>query len=212
MRKLILIIVVMLISGCASTYFKARYEIHGEYLGESTKNNVVLYEEPRLFIESSPDGVTIDNDRIVVDTNQYKILARIDIVRNFETWDLGFSEYNESWRRYYCPPVVTLTYATLFLLGLTPAPYPCTYETSTSIKRIEQRKRNMIKEMLRKATEIGATHIVYATYNHRSSIESEAIIMPIGNMAMAVGSSAERELPYTGLSGIALRKIVQKQQ
>ena len=202
-------LVIPILSGCASTYFKARYEMHGEYLRQSTKNNIALYEEPRLFIESAPEGMSIENDRIVVDTSQYKILGRIDIVRNFESWDLGFNEFNESWRRYYCPPTIILTYATLFMLAITPAPYPCTYETSTSINRIEERKSNMIKVMLQKATEIGATHIVYAKYTHRRSTEDSAVIIPVGNMEMAVGSSEERELPYTGLSGIALRKIVQ---
>ncbi len=200
------ILTVAILSGCASTYFKARYEIHGEHSEDSIKN-ITLYEKPRLFIESAPQGVSIENDRIIVDISQYKILGRIDVIRNFDSFNLGFIEYNEDWRRNYCPPVVTLTYATLFILVfLTPAPWPCIYETSKSIKRIEERKSNMIKVMLQKATEIGATHIVYAKYTHKKSREGSVIIMPVGNMAMAVGSSEEKELPYTGLSGIALRK------
>ena len=205
MKKIIaIILIVTTMSGCASTYFKARYEMHGEYLVDSPKL-IALNENPRLFIESAPEGVFIEDNKIFVDTNQYRILGRIDVLRNFDSWDLGFVEFNENWRRYYCPGVVALTYTTLLILALTPAPWPCIYETSTSTNRIEERKRNMAEVMIQKAKEIGATHVAYARYTHKKSTESTAIIMPVGNMAMAVGSSEQRELPYTGLTGIALR-------
>ena len=200
------IFIVAILNGCASTYFKARYEKHGEYSEDLIKNSP-SNEKPRLFIESAPQGVSIENDRVVVDTSQYEILGRIDVIRNFDSFNLGFIEYNEDWRRNYCPPVVTLTYATLFILVfLTPAPWPCIYETSKSIKRIEERKRNMIAVMLQKASEIGATHVVYARYTHKKTIEDSAVIVPVGNMAMAYGSAEEKVLPYTGITGIALMK------
>ncbi len=205
MKKIIaIILIVTTMSGCASTYFKARYEMHGEYRVDSP-HVIALNENPRLFIESAPEGVFLQDNSIVVDTNKYQILGRIDVVRNFDSWDIGFIEFNENWRRYYCPGVVALTYATLLIFAWTPAPWPCFYESSTSISRIEERKRNMVKVMIQKARDIGATHVVYAKYTHSKSTAGTAIIMPVGNMAMAVGSSEPIEFPYTGLTGIALR-------
>ena len=199
------IFMVAILNGCASTYFKARYEMHGKYSEDSIKNTP-SNEKPRLFIESAPQGVLIENDRVIVDTSQYEILGRIDVIRNFDSWNLGFREFNEDWRKNYCPTVVTATYATLLILAITPAPWPCIYENSKSAKRIEERKRNMVKVMLQKAAEIGATHVVYARYTHKKSIEDSAVIFPVGNMAMAVGSAEEKVLPYTGITGIALMK------
>jgi hypothetical protein len=196
---------VLVLTGCASTIFQARTDRTGDFfLRDSLKANP---NTPRLYIETAPDDFELNRGKVSYDKIRYEYIGRIYVKRDFEHWRLGFVDFNEAWRRYYCPPVVTLTYATALVpMFLTPLPYFCVYENSASADRIEQRKRYMAFELLKEGKRVGATHIVFASYTgleypdgggNPGTVDNERALQANGGGAVEV---------YTGMIAHAFRR------
>lgn len=193
----------LLLAGCAGSPFHARTDRMGDFfLQDSVKVNPGT---PRLYIESAPDDFELGRGKVSYDKIRYEYLGKVFVKRGFEHWRLGFVDYNETWRRYYCPPVVTATYALAFTPFLTPLPYFCVYENSASARRIEQRKKNMSYALLREGKRIGATHLVFASYTGLSYPADGGDPVEIDNARAALSGGAGVK-PYTGMVAYAFRR------
>ena len=195
---------ILLLSGCASTAFDSRTDL----LGDFSKRDQIkpATATPRLYIETAPDDFEMKDGEITYDKIRYEYVGKIFVKRNFESWRLGYSDFNEPWRKYYCPPVVTLTYALVLTPFLTPLPYYCVYENSSSSSRIEQRKKNMSYELIREGKRIGATHIVFAKYTGIEYPEGAGGPTPTDNGQAATAIGSQTQYPYMGMVAYAFRK------
>ncbi len=195
----------LLLTGCASTVFEARADLAGDFHRHSELHPTD--KTPRLYIENAPEDFALGEDGIVrFDQSKYEYLGKIYVRRNFDRWRIGFVSFNEEWRRYYCPPAMTLTYASGFLLGLTPLPYPCFYEISNAAKRLEERKRNLAYAALERGMWIGATHIIYATYTGIEYPQGEGQIKQIDNGGAVTAIASESHHPYMGMVAHAFKR------
>jgi len=193
------------LTGCASTIFQARTDRTGDFfLRDSVKTNP---HTPRLYIETAPDEFELNRGKVSYDKIRYEYIGRIYVKRDFENWRIGFVDFNEPWRQYYCPPVVTLTYVTgLVPLHFTPLPYFCWYENSSSSDRIEQRKKYMSLELLKEGKRVGATHIVFATYTGLEYPDGGGNASTVDN-ERALNNSGSRGVDlYTGMVAHAFRR------
>ena len=194
----------LLFFGCASTVFDSRTDLLGDF---SRRDNIKPNPNtPRLYIETAPDDFEIKNGDVVYDKIRYEYVGKIFIKRNFEAWRMGYVDYNEPWRKFYCPPVMTFTYATLMIPFLTPLPYPCGYENSASISRIEQRKKYIAYKALEEGQKIGATHIVFAKYTGIQFPEGAGGPSSIDNAVAATAIGSQTQYPYMGMVAYAFRK------
>ena len=195
----------ILLTGCASTVFEGRIDRVGDFHrhGEVTPTD----KTPFLFIESAPDDFALTEDGTVrYDRARYEYLGKIFIRRNFENWRFGFISYNEPWRRYYCPPVMSLTYGTGFLLGVTPLPYFCAYETSNDARRLEERKKHLAWAAIEQGMWAGATHLIYATYTGLENPQGGGAPRKIANTGAITAIASESKYPYMGMMAHAFRK------
>jgi hypothetical protein len=190
--------------GCASTAFDSRTDL----LGDFTKRDQIkpAANTPRLYIETAPDDFEMKGGEIAYDKIRYEYIGKIFIKRNFENWRMGYVDYNETWRKYYCPPIMTLTYATLMVPFLTPLPYFCGYENSASIGRIEERKKFIAYKALEEGKKIGATHIVFAQYTGIEYPEGAGGPAPVDNGQAAIAIGSQTQYPYMGMVAHAFRK------
>jgi hypothetical protein len=194
----------LLFAGCASTVFDSRTDL----LGDFSRHDAVKAgtATPRLYIETAPEDFEMKGGEVVFEKIRYEYLGKIFVKRNFDNWRLGFSDYNEQWRRYYCPPVVTATYGTAFLLFATPLPYFCAYENSTSNPRIEQRKKYMAYAAIEEGMKIGATHLVFAKYTGIEYPEASGAPSTMDNNKAATAVGSETQIPYMGMVAYAFKK------
>jgi hypothetical protein len=194
-----------LLAGCASTVFEARTDRAGDFFKH--KDVTPTDVTPHLYVENAPDDFSIDDDgRVRFDKARYEYLGKIYVRRNFDNWRLGFVSFNETWRRYYCPPVMSLMYGTGFIFGATPLPYFCFYENSNSAKRLEQRKKNLAYAAIEQGMWIGATHIVYATYTGVEYPQGAGQVKQIDNGGAVTAIASESQHPYMGMVAHAFRK------
>lgn len=195
----------LLMTGCASTYFEARADLAGDFHRHGQVNPTD--KTPYLYIESAPDDFALSDEGVVrFDKSKYEYLGKIYVRRNFDQWRMGFVSYNETWRRYYCPPVVTLTYATAFIFAATPFPYPCVYEVSNSAKRLEERKRHLALAAIERGMWIGATHIIYATYTGVEYPQGQGQIKQVDNGGAITAIASESQFPYMGMVAHAFKR------
>lgn len=194
-----------LLAGCASTVFESRIDRVGDFHRHGEVNPTD--KTPFLYIESAPEDFALDEDGTVrYDRSRYEYLGKIFVRRNFETWRFGFVSYNETWRRYYCPPVMSLTYGSAFVLGATPLPYFCAYETSTSARRLEERKKHLAYAAIEQGMWVGATHIIYATYTGIEMPEGSGKPRQIANTGAVTSIASQSQYPYMGMVAYAFRK------
>jgi hypothetical protein len=194
-----------LLAGCASTVFEARADRAGDFFkhGEVTPTDVT----PRLYVENAPDDFNLGTDGVVrFDKSKYEYLGKIYVRRNFDNWRLGYVSFNETWRRFYCPPIMTLMYGTGFILGATPLPYFCFYETSNSASRLEERKKNLAYAAIERGMWIGATHIIYATYTGIEYPQGAGQTRQIENGGAVTAIASESQHPYMGMVAHAFKK------
>jgi hypothetical protein len=193
----------VVLGGCASTVFDSRTDLLGDFSRrESVKPGAAA---PRLYLVTAPDDFEMRNGEVSYDKIRYEYLGRVFVQRNFENWRFAYVEYNESWRRYYCPPVMTLSYGTL-LPFLTPIPYFCAYETSAAIPRIEERKQHIAYKAIEEGRRIGATHLVFANYTGIEFPEGPGGPSPIDNRSAAIAIGSQTQYPYMGMVAHAFRK------
>jgi hypothetical protein len=208
MLILLLLFVASSFIGCASSYFSSTIEPVGQYSGSNFNSNT---ENPRLFLQTTVEGVNVLPDRIEVDTLKYDVIGRIDVYREDGAWFTKFTKYNEEWRRTYCPVSSILTMGTAFVLFFTGI--PCMYEHFDSKSSFEERRNNAIAEMIRKGKEVGATHIVYARFLDNTKLHTETSggfgLLPIsGMMVGSMNSKSDAEIEtfkYSGMVGLAIR-------
>lgn len=194
----------LLFAGCASTVFEGRADLAGNF----HRHDEVQPTDrtPYLYIEDAPNDFALSEDgSIRYDKARYEYLGKIYVRRNFDHWRFGFVNFNEPWRRYYCPPAMTLTYGTV-LPWLTPIPYFCAYETSNSAKRLEERKRNLAYAALERGMWIGATHIVYATYTGLEYPQGAGRAKRVDNGGAVTAIASESQFPYMGMVAHAFRR------
>jgi hypothetical protein len=198
-----LLLAALSLSGCASTVFDSRTDLLGDF---SRWDNIKPgTATPRLYIETAPDDFELKNGEVGYDKIRYEYVGKIFIKRNFESYRLAYVDFNESWRKFYCPPVMTLSYATIVPF-LTPLPYFCGYESSSSIKRIEERKKYIAYKALEEGKKIGATHIVFAKYTGIQYPEGAGGPSPIDNAQAATAIGSQTQYPYMGMVAYAFRK------
>jgi|GEM_PF-3116218 len=194
-----------LLTGCASTVFEARADLAGDFHRHGQINPTD--KTPHMYIETAPDDFALSTDGTVrFDKSKYEYLGKIYVRRNFDDWRLGFVSFNETWRRYYCPPVMTLMYGSLFTLGVTPLPYFCFYEISNSAKRLEERKKNLAYAAIERGMWIGATHIIYATYTGIEYPQGQGQVKQIDNGGAVTAIASESQHPYMGMVAHAFRR------
>lgn len=199
--KIVIICSIFLI-GCASSVFESRTDFVGEYTKKKIRHQPSKVE-PKVFINTYPDGFYNTKQGIEYDTSTYLYIGKIRIDRC--AGNIGFYNFNEPWRKFYCPVAVTLTYASLFTLAITPIPYFCKYETDNSNNRIEERKENIINALIIEGKRIGATHIIntnYLNYNYQGSSTS---IVPVGNMVLSNTSSHRYSYLFVGMEADAFK-------
>jgi hypothetical protein len=203
--KRILLFGSLLLTGCASTVFEARTDRAGDFFRH--KDVTPTDVTPHLYVENAPDDFTMDNEgRVRFDKSKYEYLGKIYVRRNFDNWRLGYVSFNETWRRYYCPPIMSLMYGTGFLFGATPFPYFCFYENSNSASRLEERKKNLAYAAIEQGMYIGATHIVYATYTGVEYPQGAGQIKQIDNGGAVTAIASESQHPYMGMVAHAFMK------
>ena len=194
------------LTGCASTVFEARTDRAGDFHrhGDVTPTD----QTPRLFIESAPDDFALSptDGSIRFDKSRYEYLGKIYVRRNFDNWRFGFVNFNEPWRRYYCPPVMSLTYGTGFVFALTGMPFFCIYETSNAASRLEERKRNLAYAALEQGMWIGATHIIYATYTGVEYPQGAGRVKQVDNGGAVTAIASQSQFPYMGMVAHAFKR------
>jgi len=194
----------LLLAGCASTTFDSRTDLLGDF---SRRDNIKPgTATPRLYIETAPDDFELKNGEVSYDKIRYEYIGKVFVKRSFESYRMGFVDFNEPWRRYYCPPVMTLTYATALVPFLTPLPYFCGYENSASIRRIEERKKYIAYAALEEGRKIGATLIVFAKYTGVEYPEGAGGPTPTDNAQAATAIGSQTLYPYMGMVAYAFRK------
>lgn len=154
-----------LLSGCASSYYAMDFNRVGVQAGTFSAQQSVSPEQVSVYFGSPPDGVDASGNVL---GGRGQLLAEADLQRSTARW--SFQDFNEEWRRYYCPINMALDFGTLFIYGLTGLPAPCFYETQhSSPERIEERKATILRMAKMKAAEIGANTIFIPSFG-RSSV------------------------------------------
>jgi hypothetical protein len=208
MKRIVLAgsLLAFLLTGCASTVFESRADLAGSFHrhGEVSPTD----KTPHLFIESAPDDFALSNvdGSIRFDKSKYEYLGKIYVRRNFDNWRWGFVSYNEPWRRYVCPPTMTLTYGTGFLFAVTGLPFFCAYETSNAAKRLEERKRHLALAAIERGMWIGASHIIYATYTGVEYPQGAGRVKQVDNGGAVTAIASESQFPYQGMVAHAFRR------
>jgi hypothetical protein len=203
--KRLVILGSFLLTGCASTVFDARADRAGDFHKHAEVNPTDV--TPHLYIEDAPEDFKLDEGGVVrYDKAKYEYLGKIYVRRNFDNWRWGFVSYNETWRRYYCPPVMTLTYGTAFLFGVTGMPFFCAYETSNAANRLEERKKHLAYATIERGMWIGATHIIYGTYTGVEYPQGAGQVRQIDNGGAVTAIASESQHPYMGMVAHAFRK------
>jgi hypothetical protein len=202
--KSFLVLGALLLTGCASTVFESRTDRFGDF---STHGDVTPSEHaPRLYIETAPEGFSIENNVVDYDRARYEYLGRIFVRRNYDNWRLGFVSYNEPWRQYYCPPAVVLTYGLLFTPGVLGLPFPCVYERSGSKSRIEERKKHIAHAAILEGMKIGATHVIFATYTGLEYPQGAGNPAQADNLTAATAVGSQSLMPYMGMTAHAFKR------
>ena len=189
--------------GCASTVFDSRTDLLGDFSRRDSIKPAAA--TPRLYIETAPDDFEMKNGEVIYSRIRYEYVGKIFVKRNFENYRLAFKDFNEPWRRYYCPPIMTLSYGTLVPF-LTPLPYFCGYESSGSIDRIEQRKTYIAYKAIEEGQKIGATHVIFAQYTGVQYPDGAGGPSPIDNAQAATAIGSQTQYPYMGMVAYAFRK------
>ena len=210
--KTLFVLLAALLINCASSYFSSTIEPVGQYSSIVHRSGD---KNPELYLQTTLDGIEVLPDRINVDTKKYDIIGRIDVFRDDGVWFSRFSKYNEEWRKKYCPVASIITFSTVFsffFLGI-----PCIYESADLRHRFEERRVNIIKEMLKKGKEVGATHIVYARFIDNNKLNTSTsggfglLPISISGVNMAIGASSSKSttevetFKYSGMVGLAVR-------
>jgi hypothetical protein len=203
--KRIAILGSLLLTGCASTYFEARVDRAGDF--HSHAEITPTDAAPRLYIENAPADFALDENGVVrYDQSKYEYLGKLYVRRNFDNWRWGFVSYNEPWRRYFCPPAMTLTYGTAFIFGVLGPLYVCGYENSNSLKRIEERKKHLAFAAIERGMWIGATHIIYATYTGVEYPEGSGKPVQVANGGAVTSIASQSQFPYMGMVAHAFKR------
>lgn len=202
--KSTLVLGALILTGCASTVFESRIDRYGDF---TTHGDVTPGEySPRLYIETAPEGFSIEDGEVSYNKERYEYLGRVFVRRNYDNWRLGFVDYNEPWRQYYCPPAVVLTYALAFTPGLLGIPFPCVYESSSSKARIEERKTHIAHAAMQEGMKVGATHIVFARYTGLEFPQGAGSPAAADNLSAATAVGSQSLKPYMGLTGHAFKR------
>lgn len=164
--KLAVTVATMLLTGCASSYYSMDFNRVGAQGGATMTVGGLPQDQVATYLGSPPDGVdTLGN----VVKGSGRLLAEAELQRSNERW--SFTDFNEEWRRYYCPINMALSVGTLFLYSLTGLTSPCLYETQhSSEKRIEERKATILRLAKAKAAEIGANTIYIPSFGKSSIV------------------------------------------
>jgi len=193
------------LSGCASAVFESRTDLVGDFFTHDKVRPTSI--TPRLYIETAPEEFAKAEDGTMrYDHARFEYLGKIYVQRSRDGWLPGLYEFNEPWRRYYCPPVTVLTYGLLFTPYLLALPAPCTYENSTSKDRIDERKKYIAYSAIEQGMWIGATHLVFAQYMGTEYPSGGGKPRQIENSraGSALGSGSFH--PYTGMVAHAFRR------
>ncbi len=196
----------LLLAGCASSVFEARTDLVGDFFAHDKVEPSSL--TPHLHIETAPeDFVMADDGRIRYDRARYEYLGKIYVQRAKDGWLPGFYEFNEPWRRYYCPPAVVVTYGLLLTPYLVGLPAPCVYESSASKERIDERKRYIAYSALEQGMRIGATHLVFARYTGTEYPSGGGKPRQVENDKAGASLGAGSFHPYTGMMAHAFKRL-----
>jgi hypothetical protein len=193
------------LSGCASAVFEARTDLVGDFFTHDKIQPTNL--TPHLYIETAPeDFAKAEDGSIRYDRARYEYLGKIYVQRSHDGWLPGVYDFNETWRRYYCPPVSALTYGLLLVPYATGIAAPCVYENSTSTYRIDERKKYIAYSAVEQGMWIGATHLVFAQYMGTEYPAGGGKPRQIENSRAGSALGAGSFQPYTGLVAHAFKR------
>jgi hypothetical protein len=154
--------------GCASVTFAPAVKSVGEYRDMSSTAATAeelprgKAEDVKVMIGSIPPGMTVENDVLKVDPEQYEVLGRVEAhLNNPLTANLGFWVYDyapaERWRVAYCAWQVPLSWVTLSLWAwLSPVHYPC----KALMGDDEKRTAGIVETLKRAGKALGADLVV----------------------------------------------------
>jgi hypothetical protein len=119
----------------------------------------------KVYIDGLPEGMTVQNGRLVVDPERYEVLGRVGVtVRSpgFANIGWGFYDYapDQSWRKAYCWWQVPLSWVTIGIWAILPPYYPCWVlpESDPAV-----RKARRVQAIRRAAHALGADLVVMGT-------------------------------------------------
>jgi hypothetical protein len=195
----------LLLSGCASAVFESRTDLVGDFFTHDKVQPTNL--TPHLYIETAPEDFAKAEDGTVrYDRARYEYLGKIYVQRSHDGWLPGIYDFNEPWRRYYCPPVSVVTYGLLLVPYLTGIAAPCVYESSASKDRIDERKRYISYSALEQGMWIGATHLIFAQYMGTEYPSGGGKPRQIENSRAGTALGSGSFHPYTGMVAHAFKR------
>jgi hypothetical protein len=202
MSRLLVVILAVFLSGCASTGFAPRFEKPGKFDPELSSSidqraHEMAWSEARdveVYIGEGPEGVSInENGRLVFDESEWEVLGKVVASPNSDDFFYEYPE-DQNWRNSYCGVNSVLRAATLGFWVVTPFPWTCIVKDGNSAEDIKLRKMRIVNT-LKKATRAAGGDFV--------------VITSLGNLEYKnVEGRVLNTIDIMSAEGFALRKLL----
>lgn len=174
MKSIVVVLVFLFISGCASTAFKSRYEKTGKFDADSIYNidkkaSEMKWDDAKdvdVYIGDLPESDTGKDGFITFESKKWEVIGKVTASPQPPGALATNYPEDESWRSYYCPPNAVLIYGTLTLWTLTPFPWTCSVRETNDLDDVNARKIRLINTMKKSVKAAGGNLLVVTSLGH----------------------------------------------
>lgn len=203
MKSIIIPVLLLFITGCASKNFSSQYEATGKLDMERTysvnkKAEDMAWEEAadiNVYLGGGADGISIgENDEVKIDPNKWEILGKVSASPDSGSIFLPsqFPE-DENWRNYYCPPNRVLTFATIGFWFLTPFPWACVPKEKNTADAVNNRKMRIVNTLKKATKASGGDTLIITSLGNLEYTNNSGVILNSTQMMYAEGYTLKRK-------------------